>query len=130
MKFDKSPQWLVQLFDALQRETGGARRQMFGYPCAFENGQLFAGLFGDGMFVRLSEPDRAALLKTPGATPFAPMAGRPMKEYVVLPPSMLEDEEAVKGWLGRGLGYAQSLPPKRPKAAKSKAAKPKAQKKR
>jgi TfoX/Sxy family transcriptional regulator of competence genes len=124
MKLDKPPQWLVQLFDALQGETGGTRRQMFGNPCAFENGQLFTGLFGDGMFVRLSEPDRAALLKTPGATPFAPMAGRPMKEYVVLPPSMLEDEEAVKGWLRRGLAYAQSLPPKQPKAAKSKAAKP------
>jgi TfoX/Sxy family transcriptional regulator of competence genes len=128
MKFDKSPQWLVQLFEALQTETGGAPRKMFGYPCAFENGQLFTGLFGDGMFVRLAEPDRAALLQTPGATPFAPMAGRPMKEYVVLPPSMLEDEEAVKGWLRRGLAYAQSLPPKQPKAAKAKVAKAKAAK--
>ncbi len=124
MKFDKSPHWLVQLFEALQAETGGTRRQMFGYPCAFENGQLFAGLFGDGMFVRLGEADRAALLQIPGATLFAPMAGRPMREYTVLPASMLEDEEAVKSWLRRGLDYAQSLPPKKPKAAKSKAAKP------
>jgi hypothetical protein len=52
IKFSKSPSWLVQLFQALQPEVGGTPRQMFGYPSAFENGQLFTGLFADGMFVR------------------------------------------------------------------------------
>jgi TfoX/Sxy family transcriptional regulator of competence genes len=112
MKFSKSPAWLVQLFDALQPEVGGARKQMFGYPVAFENGQLFTGLFADGLFVRLGEAEREALLAERGAKPFAPMKGRPMKEYVVLPPTMLEDEEAVKGWMRRGVEYARALPPK------------------
>src|SRR5215468_5167920 len=98
MKFAKSPSWLVQLFQALQPEVGGMPRKMFGYPCAFENAQLFSGLFQDGLFVRLAEADRAELLAVPGAAPFAPMKARPMREYVVLPPGMLEDEEAVKGW--------------------------------
>ena len=89
---------------------------MFGYPCAFENGQMFAGLFGDGLFVRLGEAGRAELLAIEGAAPFSPMEGRPMKEYVVLPPAMLEDEEAVKGWMSRGLAYARTLPGKKPKA--------------
>jgi TfoX/Sxy family transcriptional regulator of competence genes len=110
MKFAKSPSWLVELFDALQPEVGGDRRSMFGYPCAFENGQLFTGLFGDRLFVRLGEEDRAQLLGEKGAAPFAPMKGRPMREYVVLPEGMLEDEEAVKGWMGRGLRFARSLP--------------------
>ncbi len=114
MKFSKSPSWLVQLFDALQQEVGGTRRQMFGYPVAFENGQLFTGLFGDGMFVRLGEKERAELIGQRSAQQFAPMKGRPMKEYVVLPPSMLEDEEAVKSWMRRGLDYARTLPPKKP----------------
>ena len=112
MKFDKSPAWLVQLFQALQSEVGGTPRQMFGYPSAFENGQLFTGLFGDGLFVRLGEEDRGELLKLRGAVPFAPMKGRPMKEYVVLPPSLIDDEEAVKSWMRRGLEYARSLPPR------------------
>lgn len=112
MKFDKSPAWLVQLFQALQPELGGTPRKMFGYPSAFENGQLFTGLFGDGLFVRLGEQDRAELLQLRGAAPFAPMKGRPMKEYVVLPPSLIDDEEAVKSWMRRGLEYARSLPPK------------------
>ena len=109
MKFSKSPAWLVQLFQALQPEVGGTPRQMFGYPCAFENGQLFTGLFQDTLFVRLGQG--AAV---PGGRPFAPMKGRPMKEYVVLPAEMLEDEDAVKGWMRRGLEYARSLPPKKP----------------
>jgi len=41
-----------------------------------------------------------------------------MKEYVMLPAEMLEDEEAVKSWMRRGLEYARSLPPKSPKKKK------------
>ncbi len=89
----------MELFDALQREVGGERRQMFGYPCAFENGQLFTGLFQDSLFVRLGERERAELLQAKGAALFEPMKGRPMREYVVLPPAMLEDEEAVTSWM-------------------------------
>jgi len=112
MKLAKSPVWLVELFDALQPEVGGERKQMFGYPCAFEGGNLFAGLFADRLFVRLGESDRALLLATKGAAPFEPMKGRPMREYVVVTPSMLEDEEAVKSWMRLGLDYARSLPEK------------------
>ena len=112
---DKSPHWLIELFDALQPEVGGTRRIMFGYPTAFENGQLFTGLFQDTLFVRLAQTDRAQLLAQKGAAPFAPMKGRPMKEYVVLPPAMLEDEESVKSWMRRALDYVRSLPPKKAK---------------
>ena len=122
MKFDKSPQWLIQLFEALQPEVGGTPRRMFGYPCAFENGQLYSGLFGDGLFVRLSEADKSALLELPGAAPMAPM-GRPSKHFTLLPPSMLEDEEAVKGWMRRGLAHARTMPPKAPRASKPSAPK-------
>jgi TfoX/Sxy family transcriptional regulator of competence genes len=124
MKLTKSPAWLVGLFDALQPEVGGERKQMFGYPCAFEGGHLFTGLFADGMFVRLGELERAQLLETKGAAPFEPMKGRPMREYVVLPPSMLEDEQAVKSWMRLGLEHARSLPPKRAKAVRSAKGKP------
>jgi TfoX/Sxy family transcriptional regulator of competence genes len=115
VRFEKSPIWLVELFDAMLPEVGGERRQMFGYPCGFEEGQLFAGLFGDALFVRLGEPDRKLLLDERGAKPFDPMGGRPMHEYVLVPQGWLEDEETLKKWMGRALTYAQSLPPKNPK---------------
>ena len=121
MKLPRSPSWLVALFDALQPEVGGDRKQMFGHPCAFENGHLFTGLFGDRLFVRLGVAERASLLQKKGAAPFEPMKGRPMREYVVLPASMLEDEDAVKSWMLLALENARSLPPKKA-TAKRKAA--------
>jgi TfoX/Sxy family transcriptional regulator of competence genes len=124
MKLTRSPAWLVGLFDSVQSEVGGERKQMFGYPCAFESGHLFTGLFADTMFVRLGEAERGRLLRTEGAAPFEPMKGRPMREYVVLPPSMLEDEEAVTSWMRLGREHARSLPPKKAKAGRSVKRKP------
>lgn len=110
MKFGKAPGWLKELFVALQPEAGGEPRQMFGYPCAFENDQLFMGLFGDGLFVRLAQPDREALLAREGAKPFDPTKGRPMRAYVVVPPGMLEDEEELLRWMRKAREFAAGLP--------------------
>ena len=94
MKLPRSPQWLIE---------------------------RFTGLFGDGLFVRLDDEGRDDLLALPGAKPLAPM-GRPSKKSIVLPPSMLEDEEAVKGWMRRALAHARSLPAKtKAKAKKARA---------
>ena len=38
--------------------AGVSTRQMFGNQAAFVNGDMFAGLFGDRLFVRLSDEDR------------------------------------------------------------------------
>lgn len=90
------------------------RRKMFGQAAAFAQGQMFLGVFGAEVFVRLAEPDRPAALALPGARPFAPMAGRPMREYVVLPPAILDDPARGAEWVRRALDYARSLGPKRP----------------
>lgn len=115
MKFEKSPPWLVQLFDQALSGTPGERRQMFGCPVAFLGGQMFGGLFGSSMFLRLGDSDRAALLAVEGARVFDPMGGRPMREYVVLPRSVLDDAAQLRSWLSRATAYASSLPPKLPK---------------
>jgi hypothetical protein len=44
-----------------------------------------------------------------------------MREYVVLPSQVLEDREALQGWIGKGMAYAASLPPKQKKARKPRA---------
>jgi TfoX/Sxy family transcriptional regulator of competence genes len=104
---------------------------MFGFPCAFYNNQMFAGLFEEQMFVRLPADQRAELLAVPGAAPFEPMAGRPMREYVVLPESVLTSSGELSDWLDRALAYVAAMPPKPakekkpPKAKSTRAAKPK-----
>ena len=84
---------------------------MFGYPAAFANGHMFSGLHQDRWVVRLPEEARTALIAL-GGTSFEPMPGRPMREYVVLPPEIAVDTTAVRPWLERSLAFVLSLPPK------------------
>jgi hypothetical protein len=74
-------------------------------------------------FFRSIVPDHPAVRVRPmfgqlaeGGGPFEPMAGRPMREYVVLPPAWREDEpHRVREWVARSLDHAEELPPKQPK---------------
>ena len=89
---------------------------MFGYPCGFLNGNMFCGLFGATMFIRLSETDRTKLLAMEGASFFDPMSrGKGMSQYIVLPTSVLDDAREARGWLQRSTSYALALPLKKPK---------------
>lgn len=116
-QFAKSPPELVERFDAITADLPGAeRRQMFGYPCLFVGGNLVTGLHQAHWFVRLGEPDRLELLALPGAGLFEPMPGRPMGGYIVLPPSILADDGALRRWVDRAIAFGRSLPPKSPRA--------------
>jgi TfoX/Sxy family transcriptional regulator of competence genes len=111
-KWTKAPPKLVARFAALIAGVRGAQtRKMFGYPAAFVQEHLFAGVFQDDMFVRLSEEDHAQFMKIAGAKPFEPMPGRAMRGYVVMPPAVLGSERA-RGWLAKAFAHAKSLPPK------------------
>lgn len=90
-----------------------SRRKMFGYPCAFVGGNLFMGLHQEAMILRLSDDDRSEFLGLEGAAIFEPMPGRPMREYVVVPPAVLGRTATLSGWIRRALGYAASIPPKK-----------------
>ena len=117
----KSPPELVALFGEVTPDDPEVEpRKMFGYPCFMVRGQLAAGLHGEQLMMRLSETDRAAFLELPGTALFAPMHGRPMKEYVVAPESMLADRAELGAWLAKSVAHTRSLPPKPEKKAKGK----------
>jgi len=107
----KSPPQLIERFGtALPSDERVERRSMFGYPCAFVNGNMFCGLHEDRLIVRLAEPERARLLEEPGARQFEPFPGRRMTEYVVVPDPLANP--SLQRWLSRAFKYAASLPPK------------------
>ena len=108
----KSDPETAQVFEALVPEDARITiRPMFGHKAAFVNGHMFAGTFGTDMFVRLDDRSRDELLAVPGAAPFEPMKGRPMKGYVVLP-RRLGGTAAAKAWIERALDSTAILPPK------------------
>ena len=94
-------------------------RPMFGNISAFVNGNMFTGLFGDDLFVRVSEESRKELLEKKGASLLEPMKGKPMKEYVVIPKAWRNQPETVQLWVSRSLDWTSRLPPKKPKNSPS-----------
>ncbi len=62
--FTKAPEGMVEKFERAMKDFPMVtQRKMFGYPAAFVNGNMFAGLFQQEMFLRLSDEDRAAIRK-------------------------------------------------------------------
>lgn len=92
------------------------QQKMFGCPVYTVNGNLFAGVHQEVVFVRLSRGDREALLSSSDEVqPFEPMPGRPMKEYLALPDSVCGDGAALTEWLELAYRYAESLPARIPR---------------
>jgi TfoX/Sxy family transcriptional regulator of competence genes len=111
--FTKAPGELVRAFENAMKDFPMAtQRKMFGYPAAFVNGNMFAGLFQDRMFLRLSDEDRAAIRKEYGTPLFEPIPGRPMRGYVEVPRYVLKSPRLLRTWLTRGMEYTETLPQK------------------
>jgi TfoX/Sxy family transcriptional regulator of competence genes len=108
-----APAELAQQFaEAIGAVPGAHIKKMFGYPAAFVNGKMFAGLFGERMFLRLGEHDRASFELQEGARPFEPVRGRVMHEYVTVPEWLVGSGEELQAWLAKAAAYAGALPPK------------------
>jgi TfoX/Sxy family transcriptional regulator of competence genes len=86
-------------------------KPMFGNLGAFVNGNMFMGLFGSDVGVKLA-PAQADELRAAGGGPFGPEE-RPMGGYVTLPPGIGEAD--ARAWVDTALAYVAALPPKKPK---------------
>ena len=85
-------------------------KPMFGNLGAFVNGNMFMGLFGADIGVKLASGDAEALLAVEGAGPFGP-AERPLGGYVTLPSALVGTPEGDR-WTAVALGHVAALPPK------------------
>jgi TfoX/Sxy family transcriptional regulator of competence genes len=84
-------------------------KPMFGSFGAFVNGNMFAGLFGSNVGVKLDAGGLEELRALPGSGPFGP-EGRPMGGYLSLPADLDDAEQAA--WLDRARDHVATLPPK------------------
>ncbi len=88
-------------------------KPMFGSVGAFVNGNMFAGLFGENIGVKLGPAALAELSALPGSGPFGPVE-RPMGGYLSVPNDL--PDEAKANWLVRAHDHVAALPPKSRKA--------------
>ena len=86
-------------------------KPMFGSLAAFAGTQMFMGILGTEIMVRLGEAERQSALDA-GSVLFEPMPGRPMREYVTVP-GWRANPERVQELAAKSLDYALSLPPKK-----------------
>jgi len=93
-------------------------RPMFGNLAGFVNGNMFCGLFGEDLFVRVSDDDQGRVRKQ-GGKAFEPMAGRAMTGYVVVPAGWQKKPDATRTWIITALAWSRKLPAKAPKTAKA-----------
>ena len=113
MKMPKPSEQDRERFHALVPEAPGVQvKPMFGNLGAFVNGNMFMGLFGADVGVKLPADAQTELLEQPGAGPFGP-SERPMGGYVTMPGSWSPADAGP--WVERSLAYVAALPPKKAK---------------
>ncbi len=119
MEWKKAPVELVEFITDKMKNSNCDYKKMFGYPAYFINGNMFVGVHGDKLFLRLPDDDIANLTKNcKDVAFFEPMPGRPMKGYVVLPKSMYSDDRLFGELLEKSKRYVSSLPAKKSKKPK------------
>ncbi len=113
MEWKKAPEELVEFLAEKMKITNCDYRKMFGYPAYFINGNMFVGIHGENLFLRLSEGDVMKIMKDHSDVKFfEPMPGRPMKGYVILPKSIYRESTLFAQWLEKSMEFVSKLPPK------------------
>lgn len=93
---------------------GVTEKKMFGGLAFLVGGNMAISASGrGGALVRVDPAEAAELAAKADASP-AVMAGRAMRGWLRVSAGDLETDEQLTEWVNRSVGYARSLPPKRP----------------
>ncbi|MGV3616663.1 MAG: TfoX/Sxy family protein [Fimbriimonas sp.] len=83
-------------------------RRMFGGMGVYTGEKMFAFLVGEEIGLKLSPEDCEKAMELPGAGPMRPDAeAEPMREYVKMPKSILDDRDSFLYWVERSAIYAR-----------------------
>jgi TfoX/Sxy family transcriptional regulator of competence genes len=95
------------------------KRRWFGCPVYLVAGKMFAGIYRNSVFLRLTEGNRKELLGISDVMrPFEPLPGRIMREYVAIPDTLCSKKVFLGLWLMRSHAYVITLPPAKVKPIK------------
>jgi hypothetical protein len=109
MAFDES--LAVCIRDALARRRNVEVKKMFGCICFFINGNALVGVWKERLIARLGPDEGEVSLREPNVRAFD-ITGRPMKNWVVVEPKGVEDDDHLKAWIERAMKIVKALPAK------------------
>jgi TfoX/Sxy family transcriptional regulator of competence genes len=112
MDMPKASEQDKQFFESVVPDRPGVEiKPMFGNLGAFVNGNMFAGLFGSSVGVKLNDMSQQELSLVDGTGPFGP-AERPMGGYTSLPGTWRSTPELAAHWVELACTQISELPPK------------------
>jgi hypothetical protein len=97
--------------DLLGDQPGLAEKKMFGGLAFLLGGNMACGVRGEDLIVRLAAEETDAALAEPGTRLFD-LTGRAMKGWLLVDPGGHAEDDDLRRWVGRGVAYAHTLPPK------------------
>jgi TfoX/Sxy family transcriptional regulator of competence genes len=109
MAFDEGLAERVRMLT--EGEPARSERKMFGGLCFMREGNMFCGVLGDELMVRVGPAAYTAALEEPHAR-VMDFTGRSSKGIVYVDPEGISEDDDLERWLAKGIAYAASLPPK------------------
>lgn len=101
-----------RLREVLQGETGLSEKRMFGGLAFLINGNMAVAASGQGGLLLRIDPSQAESLVDHQHVFRFEMRGREMNGWLRVDSEAVETDDALRGWVGHGVSYAGSLPPK------------------
>lgn len=97
--------------DELTAEPGITERKMFGGLSFLRHGHMVCGVVKSEFCARVGVEATDDALAQPHTRPMD-FTGKPMRGMVFVDPTGVESDADLRAWIGRGLAYARTLPPK------------------
>ncbi len=98
--------------EVVHDEPDLAERRMFGGLAFLVHGALAAAASGQGGLMLRCDPARTQALLDPPRVRRVEMRGREMDGWLLVAAEAVDDDAALRDWVGVGLAYARTLPPK------------------
>src|SRR2546427_7124235 len=96
---------------ALGRRKGVEEKKMFAGIGFLLNGKMLVGVWKESLIVRLGPEQGEEALKQPHVCEFN-ITGRPMKNWVLVAPEGVEDDDRLSVWIQRAVKFVGKLPAK------------------
>ena len=95
----------------LARRRNVEERRMFGGVGFLLNGNLLVGVWKESLVVRLGKDEGEEALREPHVKEFD-ITGRPMRNWVLVEPEGVEDDDQLSAWVQRAMKFVRTLPAK------------------
>jgi len=109
MAFDES--LAERIRQRLARRKNVEEKKMFGGVGFLLNGNLLVGVWKNSLIARLGPEEGEEALKEPHVKEFD-ITGRRMRNWVLVEPEGVEEDDQLKDWIERATRFVRTLPAK------------------